>query len=216
MKQSEHVLYITLIDFLLQLLFLGLVVGVVYAFAQDEADKFDPIKGKEAQEQIEKIRKATGISDITKLTDEFTRLGPLQPVIRNASIGKAMTPDVDSVGGVDKALEILQKYVKVMGSGKPSCLPNSEILADFKAYKDHIEISRTTDQLKKLLVKLKLEESEVASLSLSSFNSTFKPVAAAYPDCIYIVKIFEFSHDTRPRDAFSPMFRRSIVRYTGR
>lgn len=216
MKQSEHVLYITLIDFLLQLLFLGLVIGVIYAITQQqEVDKFDPIKGKEAQEEIEKIRKATGISDITELTDELTRLGPLRPAIENASTGKDMTPDVNSVGGVDKAREILKKYAKAAGQGKPSCLPNSEILADFNAYGDHIEIRRSTEQLKKLLLELKLEESKVASLSLSSFNSTFKPVAAIHPDCIYNVKIFEFSYDTRPRDAFYPMFRPSIIRHTG-
>ena len=71
MRQSEHVLYITLIDFLIQLIFLGLVLSVIYSASQPSMDEQE-----RATEVLTKIKQLTGISDLTEITDTQTRLGP--------------------------------------------------------------------------------------------------------------------------------------------
>lgn len=212
MRQTEHVLYITLIDFLLQLLFLGMVVSVIYAIAQrEQADRLDPKQAKEAMERMETIKQLSGISDITVLTDELTRLGPLQPAARHAQLGKEMAKDVADAGGAESARKILAEQNAKRGQGKPSCLDGGAKLGTFHAYPDRIELRQPlTREMELLLSKLGLSANRAARLSLSEFRAAFEPVKRLEPNCRYNIELVEHSFDTRPRDAarsaFVPMW----------
>ena len=66
MKQSEQALYITLIDFLIQIIFIGLVIGVVYAVIQTENDP-----SKDNSQKLETVAKDSGMN-VSELLDYLT------------------------------------------------------------------------------------------------------------------------------------------------
>jgi hypothetical protein len=198
MRQSEHVLYITLVDFLLQLVFLGLIIGVIYAVAakgdQDELNK------------VEEIKKLMGTSDLTRLTDDLTRLAPLQATSREIASA------ISSVGGIEKARKILDDHANnQLGQGHVSCLQNSEIVTTLDAFEDHIDVrSPYTPKFKELLSEIKVN-SPISAMPLDAFKATFAPLLIHYPGCRFNVKLVEHSHDSRPRDAVNHIFWPKII-----
>jgi len=200
MKRSDNVLYLTLVDFLLQLIFLGIVLSVLYAESlPDENDAAVNV------ELIEKIKKKSGISNITELLDILTKMGPLNEASKNLENGKILSEAASKVGGVDKAAEIL-KLEAGKAPGKPLC-NSGEVLATFDAYPDRIELqANLTSEMSSVLKELGLTYSKVSSLNLSSFNENFRSVVRYKPDCLYRVVVWEHSYDTRPRDKFYGIF----------
>ncbi|MFM2084324.1 MAG: hypothetical protein RLY95_1142 [Pseudomonadota bacterium] len=201
MRQGEHVLYITLIDFLLQLLFLGLVIAVIFAAAQPNPEDIE-----RDRKALEQIKSATGISDITVLTDMLTRLGPVVNVVPDATLGKEIKDIVEKIGGKDAAIAAL-KAAASKGQGRPSCLSNGVRLATFNAYPDRIDLQPSSSkELDQVLNKLHVKNQDVASLSLSQFEKIFTPIKLIESECIYNVTVIEHSFDTRPRDAIRKAF----------
>lgn len=209
MRQSEHILYVTLIDFLLQLLFLGMVVSVIYAASQETTQEEQGVEdARSAQESLTHIKKLTGISNITELTDILTRLGPLQPAKDSRDAFERMSTEVGKVGGVDAAKKILADHVTIAGGqGSKSCLPNKARLATLHVYRDRIELgSFDSKEFPELLAKLSLSKQKVERLSLEEFSKSFNQVKTLFPDCKFNVDVIEHSFDTRPRDVIRPIF----------
>ena len=213
MRQTEHVLYITLIDFLLQLIFLGLLIGVIYSLdVAGEEPPTDPVQAKIAIEYIDKIKSLTGISDITVLTDVLTRMSPLQDNARYAKTGSDLDEVVTQIGGVDVALKVLEEQVsKRAGQDFPSCLPRGVSLATFDVYLDRIELRTPGEEMFGVLKKLNLSYDEVKTLSLRGFQNAFARITKLQPTCRYNVVIVEHSFDIRPRDSVgSAFYHRSV------
>jgi hypothetical protein len=203
MRQSEHVLYITLVDFLLQLLFLGMVISVIYSSVQP-----DPEEIQSNRTFIEKVKKTTGISDLTVLTDLLTRLGPLNQAPANVELGRDLEDAVKKVGGKDEALNLLNAAAK-KGQGRPSCLENGGKLATFHAYSDRIELQMPiSNEMTSLLKSLGLSVDSVSKLSLNDFANVFAPVTKRNEkeNCIFNVIVTEHAYDTRPRDVIRKSF----------
>ena len=217
MQQKEDVLYITLIDFLLQLLFLGMVISVVYAVAQQMAEDAapDPIQAKNAIENMEKVKQLTGISDLTELTDELTRLGPLNQAKKNSDSWKEISKEVSAIGGMDVAKKTLaEQAIKKAGEGLPSCMPNKSRLATFHAYIDRIELGEYNEtELSMVLDKLGLSKEGIQSLPLKDFTRKFNPINTTFPDCRYSINLIEHTYDTRPRDAVRIAFGRTFPKH---
>jgi hypothetical protein len=148
MKRNNDVYFITLIDLLVQILFLGLLLYVV---AKAGSEKEQRRQDKES-EAVQRLLKASGVSNITELTDELTKLAPLKELKGTADFiaraggvaaankildttkqvggvdqlrtvvqdAKVMHGLVERVGGIDKIDAIVKKYEE--GSGKPPCL----------------------------------------------------------------------------------------------
>lgn len=208
MRQTEHVLYITLIDFLLQLLFLGMVISVIYAIAQrEDAESLDPKQARDAIERMTEFKRLTGISDLTILTDELTRLGPLQPAAKHIKLGKELEKDVIEAGGPETARRILSEQNAKRGQGKPSCLDNGAKLATFHAYSDQIVLGQPlTRDMERLLSRMNLTAERNSRLSLREFRAAFAQVKKLEPNCRYNVELVEHSFDTRPRDTVRTAF----------
>lgn len=209
MRQTEHVLYITLIDFLLQLLFLGMVISVIYAIAQrQEPATPDPAAARDALEAMTKIKNLTGISDLTKLTDELTRLGPLNQVGNDAQSWRDISDAIREIGGKENARKTLtEQAAKRGGQGLPSCLENKARLATFHAYQDRIELGDfDAKEFNALLSKIGESKIKVEHLSNSEFSKIFSRVKTTHPDCRFNVDLVEHSYDTRPRDAVRSAF----------
>lgn len=204
MRQSEHVLYITLIDFLLQLLFLGLVLAVIYSALQPSEEEVK--ESKKLIPVVEEIKNKSGISDLTKLTDALTRLGPMQEAVLDAKRGKDFKDVVNKLGGDEQALKLLNTEAN-KGVGVKSCLPNQEKLTSFHTYRDHIEHhGSNSSEFSGVLKKLNVPESRVENMSLEEFRTIFGSMKKITDDCMYYVTLIEHSYDTRPRDVFRGIF----------
>jgi hypothetical protein len=208
-RQSEHILYITLIDFLLQILFLGMVVGVIYAATKNPKSEEQKVEeAKSAQENLLNIKKLTGVSNITELTDLLTRLGPLQQAYKNSASFEKIASDIDKVGGLDSTKKILSDHAAISGGqGSKSCLPNKAKLATLHVFRDRIELgSYDPKEFPNLLEKLSLSKQKVERLTLDEFTKSFSQVKTLFPDCKFNVDVVEHSFDTRPRDVIRPIF----------
>ena len=205
MRQSEHVLYITLIDFLIQLIFLGLVLSVIYSASQPSKDEQD-----RATEVIEKIKQLTGVSDLTEITDELTRLGPLKTAIQNSKLAEEFNKLAGKVGGKDAALKILTAEAnKGSAPGKPYCIGGLKV-ATFDAYEDRLELrSPISTEMSELLKQLNLSSEQVKKIPIKEFPKIFAQLRVIETTCVYSVVLVEHSFDTRPRDAVNSTFRAS-------
>ena len=205
MRQSEHVLYITLIDFLIQLIFLGLVLSVIYYASQPSKDEQD-----KAAEAIAKIKQLTGISDLTEITDELTRLGPLKTAAQNSKLGEDFNKLAGKVGGKEAAFKILTTEAnKGSAPGKPYCIGGLKV-ATFDAYEDRLELrAPVSSEMSDLLKQLNLSSESVKRIPIKEFSKTFAQLRVIETTCVYNVVLVEHSFDTRPRDAVNSTFRAS-------
>jgi hypothetical protein len=206
-KDSNDIIFLTLIDFLIQLIFLGIVIGVLYSISQSSKDKVDPVKYKEEMDSINQIKKATGISDLTKLTDQLTRLGPMQDVSKKIEVASKLENSIKALGGLDQANKTLEDKIKKSGQGKPACLPNGLFLTTIDAYEDHLEIrTPLTSEFLALLNEIGVNDNELKMMTFNKFRTAFQPVLTKHPECRYNVKVMEYSKFIEPRDTVSSVF----------
>ncbi|WP_348700163.1 hypothetical protein [Duganella fentianensis] len=152
MKKNNDVYFITLIDLLVQVVFLGLLLYVVA-----EADQEGPATTVEVDRNtVERLLAASGVSNLTELTDELSKLAPVKElkgmadfiqkaggpdaakqiveVVKQAGGAKQLGPYlqdardakemIDKAGGKEKVAAIIKKAEE--GSGKPPCLFTEE------------------------------------------------------------------------------------------
>ncbi len=199
MKRSDDVFFFTLIDFLLQIFFFGLLLFVVGQLLQQE----DSAKRVKDDQAVEKLLKATGISNITELTDILSKMAPLDQ-LRGTSDFLAKnggTKGVESavaaakaVGGVEK-IGLMKDQVKVLsdrvselegGWGKVSCIPNVVVngklrpksIARVIVNDGTIILEDPTPEMTQLLGSLGIEYNAVRELGLSAFR---KPLLLWWP-----------------------------------
>ncbi|MDO8283187.1 MAG: hypothetical protein Q7U10_11305 [Thermodesulfovibrionia bacterium] len=203
MKQSEQALYITLIDFLIQIIFIGLVVGVVYAVSQTEDDK-----SKNNANKLEVIAKDSGMN-VEELLDYMSKLGPIKTLGPAESapglfkLGKELENLVAKVGGVDEAKNILKKSG---GQGYESCLPDKKAIVTFHAYENYITVDGKTKEFDTLLSQLGVSANKIDKMTFSEFKENFNRVIKDNPNCRYNVNIIEHSDFKKPRDVIRTCF----------
>jgi hypothetical protein len=152
MKRNNDVYFITLIDLLVQIIFLALLLYVV-------AKAGEGVKKKTLQvdsQVVERLLKATGVSNLTELTDELSKLAPITELKGTSEFikrvggvaaakqlveatqraggaehievairnGEIAKKLVDRAGGIEKVAAIIKKAEE--GSGKPPCLYSAD------------------------------------------------------------------------------------------
>jgi hypothetical protein len=219
---------LTLVDFLFQIIFFGFFAFAV-SVAADAGDwksaavAFEEkFKGQSATDvaaviatmppnitelktaladapQVDRLQKHFGASDLTKLTDELTRMAPANEL-------RSTNKLIQKAGGVEKANEAIDKYLK-SGIGKPACLlaenskSRAKPLATILGYEDHLEFHTETPELAVVLGKMQLTYSEVQSLSLVQFRQIFSRLGSLYPECMHTFDLVEKTRYVEPRDA---------------
>jgi hypothetical protein len=218
MKRSDNIFFFTLIDFLLQVGFFGLLLFAAYSAAKTE-DK----KEQTANEtSFTKLKKHFGISNITELTNELTKLAPLQELKGNADFIareggvkqiEQQLAAIRSVGSVEHIKVKLEKLAKLEGgTGKPPCLPvkpgsnQHKALATVIADENTIAFESLTDDLRSVLQLVSMRYEDVRTLPVSAFAARFAVLSAAKPDCRYSLIFKEKTRFVEPRDAASRNF----------
>jgi hypothetical protein len=221
MNRSDNVFFFTLIDFLLQVFFFGLLL---YVFSQslqvknnksrEEAEK----TRKDEAAAVQKIKDATGISNLTELTDVLTNLGPVRELKGTADfISRAGGADkvraavntVEAMGGVESANQKMEKLRKLEeGSGRPPCLFNAigdrkvaRPLATITATDTAISFNGSTPDLEDALRLIGRSYDSVHELTLAEFRKVFLPLVSKKPECRYTLRFRENTRLVYARDA---------------
>jgi hypothetical protein len=199
MKRADDVFFFTLIDFLLQIFFFGLLLFVVGKAADARTEVR---RGLEAQ-QIDELTKAVGVSNLTELLDYLTKLVPLEHLQGTAdfmeSVGgpdqaRAMTKMIQDAGGLDVVREKLRKYDNAYGL--PPCLTDMvkgravpRTLAVVRVDDDLIEIERSSPDLERLLAQMGTDLAAVQKLAPEDFKNRFAGLKNNSPACRYFVEM---------------------------
>lgn len=199
MKHSDDVFFFTLIDFLVQVFFFGLLLFVV---SQGVNAKKEVQREQEAQ-RLDSVMKSAGVSSITELQDYLTKLAPLQNLQGTADfINRLGGPEkakdamalVVAAGGVEELKVKVKKYDEAYGL--PPCLKDElngrtvpRTLAVLRVEDSAIEILRTSPDLDKLLAEAGLSAVSSGRMSLDEFRSRFAPLKARSPSCAHFVEV---------------------------
>lgn len=217
LRRSNDVFLLTLVDFLVQVIFFALFLFVVYqAMLKDpKAQHYDPA-------QVARAIELAGVSDLKELTDELTNLAPVSLKGFNATLG----PDLQQ-GEIERAAEAIRKAggAKALdeklarleklerGQGKPSCVyetVNGErrprLIATAVGTASTITFVDRTPDFDALLASLGLSFERVRSLGLADFRRTFGPVVSRHPDCRYTIVLRETTNLVNARDAAQQIF----------
>jgi membrane-associated protease RseP (regulator of RpoE activity) len=228
MRRSDDVFFFTLIDFLLQVFFFGLLLFVVWQVQQASA-----AKGRAAEEAAkDKLLAGAGVSSITELSDFLTKMAPLDQlrgmsdfIVRSGGINdvKAAVAAASAAGGVQKVgqlegqLKLLNARISELegGWGKVSCVPNIVVngklqpksIARVLVEDGTITLEDPQPEMMNLLATHGLEFSSIQRLSLSAFRSTFAPVVTKQPECRYFLSVTTRTQFLEPMRAVWSAFR---------
>lgn len=221
MKRSDDVFFFTLIDFLVQALFFGLLLYVLGQAAQQESAKAREASDQVAKDKdarLEKVAQASGFSNLTELLDYLTKLAPVMEfkgiadfLSSAGGIGKAReaVTVVQAAGGPDKVKASMDKLRKhEEGTGKPPCLYDmvgdrkvAKILATVIADDATIRFETSNPALKEALQLVGRSFDSVKSLPLAEFSKTFAPLVQRKADCRYTLRFLETTRFVDARDA---------------
>lgn len=225
MKRDDSVFFFTLVDFLVTTLFFGLVL---YAMAGD-ASAATVTKNNEEAFAVKRIVGATGVSDLTELTDRLTRLGPIKDIEQTKAY-------VDSTGGLVKLQEIqalvraaggldslsvaMVKLRRQEGYGKPPC--RFVMGSDGRKSPTDIARARATDSTISLITRFPAFDSLVTKLgivlppggvfTLSEFRREFARIPEMEPNCRYWIEFVEQTRYVDARDSAYTAFSLHRVR----
>jgi hypothetical protein len=215
-SRADNVFLLTLVDFLVQIIFFGLLIFVFFKESESKS------RASASPEQVEKALDAAGVSNIVELNDELSKLAPVRLKGLNEKL-HAGTKDADitraadaigkagGAGGLPDAIERLAKLEE--GSGKPPCISDmvggkkqARTLATALGSATTITFQSETPDLATLLRSIGLHYSDVRSLSLTQFSRTFGRVVTAQPKCRYTLEFRETTRLVDARDAAGQIF----------
>lgn len=206
LRRSNDVFLLTLVDFLVQVIFFATFIFVAY-----QALIKDPNAKDYDQAQVTKAIELAGVSDLNELTDELTKLAPVNLKGFNSKLGDG------GAAQLDKKLERLAKLER--GQGKPACIyetvdgeRKAKMLATAVGSASNITFVENTPELQKLLSSLGLTFENVRSLSLPAFRRTFAGVIHRQPECRYTIVLRETTNLVNARDAAQQIFYVAIRR----
>lgn len=219
MNGKDDVFFFTLIDFLIQICFFGIFVACATLLISERSKE----KEAKVRAEVERLRKVTGVSSITQITDITVRLGPLDELKGFSEFWswfdephkwKNTQTALERAGGPAALLERLDKLTKLEeGSGKPPCLARTEgekripiPLATVIASDTTIEFENKNTNLEAVFTLLGRDFTATRRLSLEQFKQAFTPLRQKKPDCMYTLNFIEHTRFVDARDAVGTAF----------
>lgn len=216
LQRSDSVFLLTLVDFLIQIIFFGLFVFVVYqTILRREKHRYDPAL-------VDRAVAAAGVSNLTELVDELSKLAPVRLKGFNAALGnesdeaqvKSAAESIREAGGAAGVSNAMNRLAKLEhGNGLPACLDETVggvrravTLGIAVGTGSSIEFEAPTPQLSRLLGEIGLDFASARSLSLHDFTRKFYPVLVKHPNCRYTIVLRETTRMVNARDAAGQIF----------
>lgn len=204
--RRDDVFFFVLIDFLVQIIFFGLFIFVIYQ-AQIRNDE------KKSKEAVD----AAGVSDLTELTDELSRLAPVKLKELNDLIKQAggaekvetLLRRANEEGGAQASVARLDKLRRLEGADKPACLVDEKTrqplpLLTVLARGRTLTVIDRAPQLAQVLPEL--SGAGPQTYSPEAFQQVFRPLLSRKPDCRYFIKFQERTELVAPRRAAGQIF----------
>lgn len=215
-QRSDSVFLLTLVDFLVQVIFFGLFVFVVHqAILQRDRRHYDPAV-------VDRAVETAGVSDLTELVDELSKLAPVRLKGFNATLGnesdeaqvRRVAEAIREAGGAAGVSDAMQRLAKLeRGSGLPACLDETVggvrravTLATATGTGSSIVFDAPTPQFTRLLDEIGLDFGSVRSLGLREFPRVFRRVLTKHPKCRYTIVLREKTRMVNARDAAGQIF----------
>lgn len=215
-QRSDSIFLLTLVDFLVQIIFFGLFIFVVHhAITQRDKRKYDSAA-------VDRAVETAGVSDLTELVDELSKLAPVRLKGFNATLGneadeaqvRKVAEAIREAGGAAGVTNAMQRLAKLeRGSGLPTCLDETvggtrraTTLATATGTGDRIVFDAPTPQFSKVLAEVGLDFDSVRSLGLREFGRTFRRVLTKRPNCRYTIVLRETTRMVNARDAAGQIF----------
>ena len=199
MKRSDEVFFFTLVDFLLQVVFFGLVVFVAIQISEAKR-KAD---AKHEQKAVEQVLTWTGFSTLTELSDFLSRLAPptdfkgwadfmARHPEQDPRSFESMLDGINRAGGWKTVQEAIEANKKALGL--PPC-PSTEQgdslapvpVAVLMLSDQGIVLASGGGEMRRLLQQLGMPGRE--RWSLSDFHSSVDTLRTLYPECRYFVDL---------------------------
>lgn len=228
-QRSDNVFLLTLVDFLLQIIFVGLfayaiatsmsakrqaslstIETALRGWSEEQVQKLlatlaaAPDVGKTLKDQkdLKDFLGKQGVSNLAALTDKLSRMVPVDQVTDIKQVRQAIT----DAGGAENARLAISAYLH--GVGKPHCLYASDKksafpLATITAFDDEIVFDTQTPELNLVLAQLGENYGTIAKLSLTDFTRRFAKIASLYPKCVHSLRVREKTEYVRARKAVS-------------
>lgn len=205
--------WLTLVDFLVQIIFFGLFMGVIYLVigANGAAEKVPVVREiseTPSEDATTTYARDSGYPGAAELTDELSRLVP-------ASGFQRFKKAVEDAGGSDAVVERLRSAnrhdEKLKGLGRPPCLTGQDgigyrSIAHVRAYDDRIEFLNDTEDLEEALKDLGVTYDQVRVLSLDEFRQRFSRLHVVRPECVHYLDVEEHYASIGTRDAIEGAF----------
>lgn len=205
MNKREDVLYLTLVDFFLQMLFLVMIVLLAYIYVQQQHS--------EQSKEWEELAAKYNIRTVRELIDKLTTLAPIE----NLEAVKQAGDFVTEHGGLEKVSEMVRKMEE--GQGKPPCVAledgkkTPKVVAVFMSTDSTIQLISFEPELLELAQTIGVKDlKEGMSWSLRGFASSWQGTVSKYPACRYTVVLREKSQLVRARDTVQGIFYAQIRR----
>jgi len=214
--RSDSIFLLTLVDFLIQVIFFGLFIFVVYqTVLQRDSHRYDPAA-------VDRAVETAGVSNLTELVDELSKLAPVRLKGFNATLGdkaneaqvRRAAEAIKEAGGASGVSNAMQRLAKLeRGSGLPACIDETVDgsrrvvpLATATGTGSSIVFDAPTPQLDTLLDDIGLGFGSVKSLSLRDFPRVFQRVLTKHPNCRYTIVLRETTRMVNARDAAGQIF----------
>lgn len=219
MKRTDDVFFFTLIDFLVQVFFFGLLLYTLGSATKHAARKAQDTEAV----QIKKLLETSGASNLTELTDELANMAPVSELKGTADFirtggglekAKKLREVVEQAGGAENLMSRLERLQKLEeGAGKPPCLYKmvdenrvAKPVATVLATDADIRFQSSTRELENMLSLIGRSYESVRVLSLREFQAVFAPLVRARPECRYTLRFLERTRFVDARDAASHAF----------
>lgn len=199
MNRREDVLYLTLIDFFLQMLFLVMIALLAYIYVERRHNA-------EAKQFLD-LAKEYKVDSVQELIDRLQTLAP----INNLEDAKKAQDFMNANGGLKEVNAMVEKFKE--GQGKPPCifeldngLKVAKSVAVFEATNSSIRLISWQPEFEQLAKQINQPISNNQQWSLREFSSAWHNVLVNYPQCRYTVTLHERSNLVAPRDRVQGIF----------
>jgi hypothetical protein len=197
-QKSDSVFLLTLVDLLVQIIFLAIFLGAIY-FANDEKNNIekkyisDPkakiivevgvLKVAEIVNAMVKLVPVDRLMELVVLLPEFKSIEALKAALRLASTAK-FDPEL-----LDKQNKELEKKI-AYGVGLPACqfgVDKSKTLLVIQEQSNSYKIAKLTSKAKELFLELKINFVEGQEINFIQFNDVGRLISNTEKNCRYQV-----------------------------
>jgi hypothetical protein len=203
MKQkSDSVFLLTLVDLLVQIIFLAIFVGAVYIASEGKED----VEKKRISDPKTKIIVEVGVLKVAELVNAMVKLVPIDRLMElvvllpefksiealKAALRLATTAKFDTEL-LDKQNKELEKKISV-GVGKPACQFGT--ILTLEEQNNSYKVTQITPKAEALFSELKINLREDNIINFEQFDTIGKSIAKSEKDCRFQISYVPSTNDS--------------------